>query len=328
MSFGLTRIGAVLLLSMLHGVAFARVDARVDVTNIEGKERKPYSPTILTSALGPSEQQHMLASLASIRSLFRATPALRDLRGHDWQVFATLKTANGRHARAVAVVGYIAHPYFMHRGRAGVSVEGPPFQIYINDPEQMLPNRRYNIDQQAKFATELPITGSMDGFPVYGGEFIYLSKRDEPPFIPVSQERYLSHLIASTRADIAKMNARFLSSSSFMTAGSAGANERYLQKFEQRLQAYEAELAALSPAERDADAYRPRDITEARPSGLAPIGSTDGTRIVTLNPKLYDASKWPGRIQNIVIGTPRYLPQVYGEAQRQIDKAELMKLID
>jgi hypothetical protein len=104
--------------------------------------------------------------------------------------------------------------------------------------------------------------------------------------------------------------------------------QRFLKPFDDRLKALESELAGLSPDERPAPASLPRIPDKNRASGLAPQGATDGARIVTLNPALFDPQKSKSDIQLIVLGTTRYLPKVFDQVQQQLDKAALTALIE
>ncbi len=104
--------------------------------------------------------------------------------------------------------------------------------------------------------------------------------------------------------------------------------QRFLKPFETRLKALEAEQAGLSPAERSAPAYLPRNPNKDRASGLAAQGSTDGTRIVTINPALFDPKRPKSEIQLIILGTTQYEPKLFDQVQQQLDKTALMSLIE
>lgn len=321
---------AAALTAVLLGLLPSFLCAAVD-TSIVGVQKKPYAPTVLTmQPLPPAQQAQLLQKLDTLRTALRATPVLRDLRGYDWQAFASIKTYHSDPKAPIAgVLGYIVHPYTIYPGRpTQSSAEGPPFNIYINDPEQMLPNQLYDVDQDARFATEPKVTGEIDGFPVYGGEMIFISRRGASPFVPVSQQRYLERRIDVSKAELAEMNKTFSSVPVKPKSDAAAEREKFLGKFEDRLASLERELADLSADERAADAWIGGNSRPSRPSGLARSGVAGASRIVTLNPQLYDATKPRTAIQNILLGTPRYLPEVYSNVQRQLDKQAVLSVID
>jgi hypothetical protein len=298
-------------------------------TSIVGVEKKPYKPTLLTAApLQPAEQTQFLKQLDTIRLALRATPALADLRGYDWQTYASVKTSSSApKAPVVAVLGYIVHPYTIYKNRPTVSsAEGPGLKIHINDPEQMLANQLYNVDEDAHFTTEPKVTGELNGLPVYSNQFVYISKRHEAPFMAVSQQRYLTHKISKAGAELKEMNENFAGVPLDKSNPRAvSERQKFVKVFEARLQALQDELAGLSDSERAEDAYLNTGGKATRPSGLAT--GTNGDLIMTLNPNLFDPALPRTAIQNIVLGTPQYFPELYKAVQQQIDKHTLLNLI-
>jgi hypothetical protein len=105
-------------------------------------------------------------------------------------------------------------------------------------------------------------------------------------------------------------------------------SQRYLKPFEERLKALEAELAGLSPEERAATATLPPGTDKTRASGLAAPGSAGGTRIVTINPALFDPKKPRSAIQLIILGTTQYEPKLFDQVQQQLDKTALAGMIE
>jgi hypothetical protein len=309
---------------------------------------------------------------------------LHDLRGYDWETYTSVKTSLDAQAPASAVLGYIVFPYFMNSrtGHMEASLEGPPMQVHINDPEAILGQNGFNVDPDARFTAEPKITGELDGFPVYNKEFVVIGRRGQPVFVPVSQQRYLEHVIAKTRSDLADVQHRFQDvpedpranqrEVDGLTAAlkaqraeneqrwalmgkwpdrvaaerekfaakerqklaqieqlkSRSPRQRFLAPLQARLQGMEDELASLAATERTAPAYLPGASDHPQPSGLAPRGSTGGSRIVTINPELFDAGKPRTAVQLIILGTTSYLPAVYDQAQRQLDKATLTSLLE
>jgi hypothetical protein len=378
-----TRIAACVAALLTVLPLFADADA--DLSNIVGKQRKPHEQTILTATpLPAAQQQQFIAKLNAIRDALRATPALRDLHGYDWETYTSVKTTLDAHAPASAVLGYIVFPYFLNSrtGRTEVSVEGPGMNIYINDPLAILGQNLFNVDMEAHFSAEPKITGELNGFPVYNKEFVVISKRGQPVFTPVSKERFLNNSLAKKRRELAEIQRDFKTAPedpranqqeiAGLTAAvkalreenerrwaamgkwpervaaerqkfdtkerqklaeieqlkTSSPRQRFIAPFEARLQDTEDELAALSATERAEPAYLPGTNDKPQPSGLAPRGATDGQRIVTLNPELFDASKPRTAVQLIILGTTIHFPVLYDQAQRQLDKATLTGLLD
>jgi hypothetical protein len=359
---------------------------QADFSNIVGHEKKPHRDTVLTAKpLPPAEAKKLEGKLHQIRDLLLATPALKNLRGNDWETFSTVKDHQDASHPIVASVTYIPFAYFKdpHTGKPISSEEGPPLSIHVNDVEVILGQGLFRIDPEARFSAEPPSSGQMNGFPVFAGQFVVMSKRNQPVFLPVSQERYLKRLIERSRKELDEVSARFKSvpedpavnkreiESRQAALKSARAEQeqrwatmqskwpdrvamerenfdkkeklaleeieeiktttprqRYLRPYETKLKAFEAELAGLSPADRAAPAYLPRTQNMDRPSGLAPPGATDGTRIVTINPALFDPKKPKSAIQLIVLGTSMYNPRLFDQVVQQLDKKALMNLIE
>jgi hypothetical protein len=360
---------------------------QTDFSDIVGHEKRPYRETILTDKPLPAEEAKRLKDkLHRIRDLVLAIPALQDLQhGHDWETAASVKNHPDPARPIVARVTYFPFAYFKdpRTGKPVSSEEGPPFSIHINDPEIILGQGSYNVDQEARFTAEPRITGQLDGFTVYDGHFVVLSKQDKPVFTPISQERYLTRLIEKSRKDLNNVKASFKDvpenpavnkrdiesrEAAWKTARAeqeqrwavmmpkwpdrvaaerakfdakekkgleeieelktSSPRQRYLKPFESRLAALEAELAGLSPEERSAPAYLPRVPDKSRASGLAASGATDGTRIVTINPALFDPRRPKSDFQLIILGTTQYMPKVFDQAQQQLDKTALVGLTE
>jgi hypothetical protein len=359
---------------------------QTDFSSMTGHEKKPHKDTVLTTKpLPPAEAKRLQGKLHQIRDLILATPAVKNLRGYDWETFTTVKSHSDSARPVLASVTYIPFAYFKdpRSGKPISSEEGPPFSIHINDPEAILGQEPYTVDPDAGFTAEPRSSGEMNGYPVFAGQFVVLSKRGQPVFTPVSQERYINRLLEKSRQELKEVGERFKgvpedpsatkrdieSRQAALKAARAeqeqrwsvmmpkwpdrvaaertkfdakekkaleeiedlktsSPRQRYLKPFETKQKALEAELAALTPAERAAPAYLPRGTNKDRASGLAAQGSTDGTRIVTINPALFDPKKPKSEIQLIILGTTKYEPKVFDQVQQQLDKTALLNLIE
>ena len=359
---------------------------QADFSNIVGHEKKPHHDTVQTAKpLPPAEAKRLEGKLHQIRDLILAVPAVKTLRGHDWETFTVVKNHVDSARPVLGTVTYIPFPYFKdpRSGKPISSEEGPPFSIHINDPEAILGQGSYSVDPEAHFTAEPRSLGQLSGFPVFEGHFVVLSKKGQPVFTPVSQERYLTRLIEKSRKELNEASANLKSMpdnpavnkrdiesrESALKAARAeqeqrwavmqpkwpdrvaaerakfdakekkareeiedlktsSPKQRYLKPFETRVKGLEAELAGLSPAERSAPAYLPRGSNKDRASGLAAPGSTDGTRIVTINPALFDPKKPKSDIQLIILGTTQYEQKLFEQVQQQLDKTALMSLME
>jgi hypothetical protein len=375
---------SLLLLSLAVAAALcASAVHATDLQAIAGHEKKPHADTVLlTTPLAKPAQQQVLAKMHRIRDLLLATPALHDLRGYDWETFDTLKNDHRAAFPVVGSVTYIPFPYFELRGKVESSLEGPPFVVHLNDPEVVLGANGYNVDKDAGFTVAPPVVGELDGWPVYAGQFVVITKDRRPLFVPVTQSEYLDVVAGNARRELAEMKKRFAGTpenpavnkrdiDSRLTAirSARAENEqrwsvmqpkwpdrvaaerarfdekerkwlaeveelktttprqRYLKPFEERLAALEAEIASLPEAERSAPA-RFRDGKAVRASGLASAGEPSSRPISRLNPQVFDAAKPKQGVQLIVLGTTRYLPAVFGQVQKQLDKQALVALLD
>jgi hypothetical protein len=194
----------------------------------------------------------------------------------------------------------------------------------VNDPDAILGGSSgYQIDQQARITFEPKVTGQVDGFPVYEGDFVVLSPRGQPVFTPMSEQRFLDYEIDRTR----KIERDARKDLEGLPEGPT--KQRLVGRYRQRVQALEAELASLPVARRSAPARMPVDLRSTRRASLLSERPDPTDRlIVTLNPKLFDPTKPRSAVQLIIIGTPHALPEVYRQVWQQIDKKKLLSLID
>lgn len=316
----------IVLLALTATALCVSLARATDLASISGHEKKPHADTvILTTPLPKPAQQQVLAKMHRVRDLLLATPALSNLRGYDWETFDSLKNDHRADFPVVGRVGYIPFPYAEIRGKVASSAEGPPFFVHFNDPEIVLGQNGYNVDRDAGFTVAPRIVAELDGWPVYDEQFVAITKDRRPLFVPVSEAQYLGVVIANARRELIEMKKRFAETPEDPAASTP--RQQFLKPFELRLVALEAELAGLPESERAAPA-RFKDGKAERASGLASTGEPSTRPISMLNPKVFDPSKPKGSIQLIVLGTTRYLPGVFNEVQKQLDKQALVALLD
>lgn len=292
---------------------------------IPAREKKPHQQTIVVSPpLTSSESSAMLADLRAIRTALLATPALIALHGYDWETNARIDGHEaGRPVKAR--LGYIAYPYAFNArtGRAESSAEGAPFTIAVNDPDVVLGNGGYLVDEEARFTFAPVSAGTVDRFPAYvsGENFVVITRDGRPLFVPVTQRQFLDVRIAERRKSLDGTRA------SLASVGDSPAKTALLQSEEQRLHGVEAELAAMTDAQRAQPALDPDGAPTSRASGLADPGSAKSRAIVMVNPAMFDPKKPRAAAQLIVLGSIRYAPELYAQVQKEIDKSALLRLL-
>ena len=198
-----------------------------------------------------------------------------------------------------------------------------PFTIAINDPDLVLGNGGYLVDEDARFTFAPVSTGAVDGFPSYvaGENFVVITRDSRPLFVPVTQQQLLHLRIAQRRRSFDDMR------SSLASLPDSPAKTTALERERQRLTALEAELASLIETQRSQPALDPDGTPTRRASGLAEPGTARTRAIVTVNPNLFDPKKPRSSVQLIVLGSSRYAPDLFASVQTQIDKAALLRLL-
>jgi hypothetical protein len=293
---------------------------------IPAREKKPHTQTVFaTPPLTAAERAALKSKLDVIRATLLATPAIRNLQGFDW---ATWARVTGDHpGRPIkTTLGFIAYPYTINPTThlPESSAEGAPFTIAINDPDVVLGNGTYRVDEDARFTFAPEPAGTIDGLPVYStsDRFIVISKDNRPLFVPVTQQQLLELRIVQRRRSLADLK------TALANLPDTPAKAASLDAEQKRLTSLESELVRLSAADRMQPALDPDGARTTRASGLAEPGAPRTRAIVTVNPGLMDATRPRTDVQLIVIGSIRYEPALFGEVQRELDKEALLKLLD
>lgn len=351
----------------------------------QGRIKKTHVDSVVGVSAPKAQLAAMTAKLNEMDKLLLATPVIREMRGFDITTSTSIKPHHHANRPFVAGTLLISYP-FVRMGKDGVPVsseEGAPFRIHVNEPEAIFVQGRYTLDPVTGFVTEPKLTGHLDGFPVYDKEYVVISRRDVPMFLPVSRERYLTNEIESARKALdhageatkgmpkklpageddldiqrrglererEKLEKRWASMQekwpdkvareraqyeervqkqmrTINEQSGKSPRDRYLQPFQDRLKAFEDELASMSAAERAEDTYFAEKWNKQRASGMAPSGSSDGRRVVTINPAIFDPAKPKTAVQLIILGTPKYRNALFEAAQQQIDKQALLALCE
>ena len=294
--------------------------------SIAGKEKKAHSQTTIVSPpLTAAESKVMLGKIQAVRQALLATSAMQTLYGFDWTTLGGI--AGHETGRPLtARLGVIAYPYFFNArlNRAESSAEGAPFTIYLNDPDIVLGNHGYHVDEKARFTFTPEPAGVLDGFPVYSADdhFVVMTRDARPIYAAVTEQQYLDLRIAQASKSLDEFK------SSLAQMPDSPAKSAAVGKFVARLSGLEGELAAMPDAQRRSPALDPDGAPTKRPSMLAEVGARKTRAIVMPNPDLFDPKKPRTSVQVIVLGSIRYQPELFRQVQAQIDKAALAALLD
>ena len=310
---------------VMVGVSGQGVD-QAALKSIVGHEKKAHAQTTIVSPpLTSTESKAALATIQALRRLLLETPALTGLRGHDWATYGHIGGQGAGHPLKLRL-GYIAYPYFFNARmqRAESSAEGPPFGIYVNDPDVVIGQGGFLVDEDARFTFAPAVVATVDGYPVYGDSdrFIVITGDGRPLFAPVTQQQFLDLRISQARGGLESMK------ESLASLPDGPEKRAAIGKQEARLTALVAERSSMTEAQLWAPALDPDGRPTRRASFLAEPGTGRTRAIVMVNPALFDPHKPRTSAQVIVLGSIRYEPALYGQVESQIDKAALARLLD
>ncbi len=250
-----------------------------------------------------------------------AAEVLRDaalpLEGYDAvgaaNIVAESPAADERNLPVAASVSLVLRP------RRGGPQPGWSVLVRVNSIDRLTSRTPYLRDEAGPMYVEPPVLGQMGGYPVYESNtgrspVVALARGKAPLLVAVSRERVLRARIGDAKRLLSQIE-------NLAGAADAAADAR------KRLEALEAELAAMPPAERSADAYI--GATE-RPSGLSEPNAAGARRLVTPNPKLFDPNLPRAGIYVMLLGHPDDygVPPQMDEIRRKVDLGRLEKLID
>lgn len=199
----------------------------------------------------------------------------------DWyqQFLPPYKTQRVRMMLSVSLPGL-----FRVKGKAVPQDEPPYFKVDFNNLMPFARPSSLNYegvwDEQGRFIiTEPHVMEEGQGYTIYEGHSIILTRGSKPLWVPVTQEQYLKAMIKFYRLK-KKQNPDDVSND-MMT--------EYLNE----------ELNKMSPAERKSPGYY--FAGGENPSGLTPKDDTNGSRLMALNPDYFDPNMPRTAVQLIVI---------------------------
>jgi hypothetical protein len=255
--------------------------------------------------LTPAEVKRMYDRLKQISDVFRETPVLKALVGIEayaiHSVNGGLDRADARISPPRAGLTILIFQYWQMCPDCPIKPEGEAgHAIYLGfNPTIGSLKHRYTHTDDVAVGTiygQPRRLGDLAGFPIYesDGEGMVLIIKDltRQVWIPVSQEQWLRSRISDVR--------RSIDGDQRMVDRVAAA--RSMEDDLARLRSFQAELAALSPAERSAPAYRGAE-TQKRPSGLTSSTDPRAEALVVINADFYDTTRPRTSVQMAVLTT-------------------------
>lgn len=143
-------------------------------------------------------------------------------------------------------------------------------------------------------------TGEFRGHPIYNTQCVILTSRTEPPFLPVTRERYMRLEILGMRAKLDHFRKQV--DYEHLDAKWRAGYDEAIKASEQIVAAREAELARMSQQDRAAPAaMRHNGVND---STLVSPDDQDAIPLVTTNPAFFDRSLPPSKAQVIIVNLP------------------------
>ena len=273
-----------------------------------------------TGAL-PLVQRRAAFTLASaILDVFRRDPALASPVGYMVKLHRVIGSRGSELGREPAMPFYAGVSgaywgYFLEDGKPDADASGKtPIDAYANTLWACPNSEDFAVEDRGKPMLDggPPIltggrrTGEFRGHPVYNGQCIVITNRAEPPFLPVTRERYMKLEILGMRAKVDRFRKQV--DYDHLDANWRTAYDNSLKQSEQIIAGREAEIARMSATDRGAPAAvrhnGPSDSTLVSPD------DTDALPLVTINPAFFDRSLPPSKAQVIIVNLPFLQPGV------------------
>jgi hypothetical protein len=168
--------------------------------------------------------------------------------------------------------------------------------FHLNDPErsgyESFTNDELRDSMNREIFYQARAVGEAQGHPIYEGsrglEFVILTRGQRPVWTPLTQEEFLTLSIRSTESQLKELR-------------DSGLGEQEPAKLlVARLARHKAVLAAMSPAQRGAQAMYLRNEDPREPD-LAPQGSKEARPLIIVNPEWFDPSLPKSAIQLISV---------------------------
>jgi hypothetical protein len=241
------------------------------------------------------------------------------------------------------MVGTFSYAVVPSTGKTVVADEGPHFFVDVNSLVRLYSTIGETAhDEQGKIFVAPEIARTESGFPLYKSGSIVITRIPRPIFQPVSAERFLLARIRQAQAELAdyqkrhqdfvgaKEEKRLQDTYQRIRARNPQDAEKFLasaqqadrhsdqtltdleQKKSGEIEGYRAELASLTPEQRNTQAYATQ-IYNGPPKGrlLANAGQPGAWPLVCFNPDFFDRSRPRTDFQSLVVG------RIYDAAYRE-----------
>jgi hypothetical protein len=204
----------------------------------------------------------------------------------------------GMPSRPPTMLCYVHFNEIVERGGKPVWGTDSPVEItfHLNDPERSGYESFTNGELRDSMSREIfyqpSAVGEAQGHRIYrdrrGMEFVILTRGQRPVWTPLTQEEFLTLSMRSTESQLKELR-------------DSGLGEQEPAKLlVARLARHKAVLAAMSPAQRGAQAMYLRNENLREPD-LAPKGSEEARPLVVVNPEWFDPSLPKSAIQLISV---------------------------
>lgn len=199
--------------------------------------------------------------------------------------------------------------YLLKDGKPEPDASGrTPIAVYANTLWACPYDEDFSIEDRGKpmldggppILAGLRRTGEMRGHPIYRGECVVITNRPEPPYLPVTRERYMRLEILGMRARVDRQR-RQIDYDKLDPKWRAAYDDAFKQS-DRIIAAREEELARMSPSDR----ALPAAVRVNGPSDSTLVGldDPDGVPLVTTNPAFFDRSAPPSKAQVIIVDLP------------------------
>jgi hypothetical protein len=257
--------------------------------------------------LDPGTRKSALAVAASVRDILLRDPAVSQPVGYTVRVHRAFGSQTDW-AKFDSGLPFFAGAYgtFFIAGEkpSPAHFGAPNFGIYVNTVLQC-PILEFSPDasnQPWRVAGNLPVlqggrrTGEIHGFAIYDGQCAIASRRNEPPFLPLTREQYMLLRINTLEDRLKNMP-----SGQTMDASVREAVDSATKQIDNTIAQMQQELAHMSAAERGAPVAVRVGYAQIE---LASIEDPEAIPLSVPNPAFFDRSLPASTVQSLAV----YLP--------------------
>jgi hypothetical protein len=297
----------------------------------------------LATDVASADKAAAAALVADVANILKQAPTLKTPRGYDvyqHSSFALDRPGNAT-ARPAVLAGILTFNLAPYESGASGPVANErdtavQIKVAVNDLSMvtggtMTEGRLTFGDDQGDFWRDTPEpSATLNGAPVYeqnSDHWIVLRAHEVPIVTPVSRERYLAfrQRLAKDAADHAQQNLARLNTNDPALAGPLAIMREQIAALRAAEQTIQQQLAAMSPADRQAPA-----LVTSESQTQPPQFGDGGTPVVYLNPALFDPTRPRGTPQVLavsIVGDEDHWSGLASKIDREIDWEALRKLL-